>query len=82
MSERDFICPAKRRKQDSDIDGEFMCGGEFTNGYGNNRRTKFGEPDGLEVTEYFMRRHNEPRLVAERSFHYLKLREIRIVQRV
>ncbi|XP_055637007.1 uncharacterized protein LOC129775866 isoform X3 [Toxorhynchites rutilus septentrionalis] len=72
MSERDFICPPKRRKQDSDNDGEEFIGGELTNGYsGNGRRARFCEPDGLEVTEYFMRRHNEPRLRFDEIGHDL-----------
>ncbi|XP_062547808.1 uncharacterized protein LOC134213159 isoform X2 [Armigeres subalbatus] len=89
LSERDFICPPKRRKQDNDEEEEFLCNdtgsGELTvvinDGKGdagvvgshehNNRKPRFYELDGLEVNEYFMKRHNEPRLRFDEIGHDL-----------
>ncbi|XP_058814669.1 uncharacterized protein LOC131678496 [Topomyia yanbarensis] len=72
MSERDFICPPKRRKQDNGVDGEDPAGGnELNSDFGSFRKPKIIEPDGQEVTEYFMRRQTEPRLRFDEIGHDL-----------
>ncbi|XP_038109240.1 uncharacterized protein LOC6038935 isoform X3 [Culex quinquefasciatus] len=117
MSERDFICPPKRRRQDQQdrVDGtcsnsesassnsssneELFNGagstGELTvivtappnvalttsggyyGGIGGLRKARYCELDqqqqqqSLEVNEYFMRRHNEPRLRFDEIGHDL-----------
>uniref|UniRef100_A0A182SE47 Uncharacterized protein n=1 Tax=Anopheles maculatus TaxID=74869 RepID=A0A182SE47_9DIPT len=60
MSERDFICPPKRRKQETSFGDEFLAS-DLSAIYG--RRPRICEPDGLEPNEYFMKRHNEQRYV-------------------
>ncbi|XP_058056411.1 uncharacterized protein LOC131207798 [Anopheles bellator] len=69
MSERDFICPPKRRKQET-------FGDEFLSSelsiYGRRPPPRICEPDGLlEPNEYFMKRHNEQRLRFDEIGHDL-----------
>uniref|UniRef100_A0A182PLW6 Uncharacterized protein n=1 Tax=Anopheles epiroticus TaxID=199890 RepID=A0A182PLW6_9DIPT len=60
MSERDFICPPKRRKQETSFGDEFLAS-DLSTIYGR-RPPRICEPDGLvEPNEYFMKRHNEQR---------------------
>ncbi|XP_049282332.1 uncharacterized protein LOC125763345 isoform X4 [Anopheles funestus] len=68
MSERDFICPPKRRKQETSFGDEFL-GSDLSTIYG--RRPRICEPDGLEANEYFMKRHNEQRLRFDEIGHDL-----------
>ncbi|XP_058451782.1 uncharacterized protein LOC131430659 isoform X2 [Malaya genurostris] len=77
MSERDFICPPKRRKHDNGTDADDSVGGgggggsELYSGFGSFRRPRICEPDGQEVTEYFMRRPTEQRLRFDEIGHDL-----------
>uniref|UniRef100_A0A182WA23 Uncharacterized protein n=1 Tax=Anopheles minimus TaxID=112268 RepID=A0A182WA23_9DIPT len=68
MSERDFICPPKRRKQETSFGDEFLAS-DLSAIYG--RRPRICEPDGLEANEYFMKRHNEQRLRFDEIGHDL-----------
>ncbi|XP_053666822.1 uncharacterized protein LOC128715925 [Anopheles marshallii] len=68
MSERDFICPPKRRKQETSFGDEFLAS-DLSAIYG--RRQRICEPDGLEGNEYFMKRHNEQRLRFDEIGHDL-----------
>uniref|UniRef100_A0A182K4T6 Uncharacterized protein n=1 Tax=Anopheles christyi TaxID=43041 RepID=A0A182K4T6_9DIPT len=68
MSERDFICPPKRRKQETSFGDEFLAS-DLSTIYG--RRPRICEPDGLEPNEYFMKRHNEQRLRFDEIGHDL-----------
>ncbi|XP_035915475.1 uncharacterized protein LOC118513594 isoform X2 [Anopheles stephensi] len=68
MSERDFICPPKRRKQEPSFADEFLAS-DLSTIYG--RRPRICEPDGLEANEYFMKRHNEQRLRFDEIGHDL-----------
>ncbi|XP_049533311.1 serine-rich adhesin for platelets isoform X3 [Anopheles darlingi] len=74
MSERDFICPPKRRKQESFGDGEFLSSELSIYGRTIMRPRIVCEPpanDALETHEYFMKRHNEPRLRFDEIGHDL-----------
>ncbi|XP_053677228.1 uncharacterized protein LOC128727350 [Anopheles nili] len=68
MSERDFICPPKRRKQETAFGDEFLSS-DLSAIYG--RRPRICEPDGLDGNEYFMKRHNEQRLRFDEIGHDL-----------
>ncbi|KFB41087.1 putative protease [Anopheles sinensis] len=59
MSERDFICPPKRRKQETPAFGDEFLSSDLAI-YGRRPRICV-ESDGLETNEYFMKRHNEQR---------------------
>ncbi|XP_041774812.1 uncharacterized protein LOC121595177 isoform X5 [Anopheles merus] len=69
MSERDFICPPKRRKQETALFGDEFLASDLSAMYG--RRPRICEPDGLEPNEYFMKRHNEQRLRFDEIGHDL-----------
>ncbi|XP_035775976.1 serine-rich adhesin for platelets-like isoform X3 [Anopheles albimanus] len=75
MSERDFICPPKRRKQESFGDGEFLSSELSIYGRTIVRPRIVCEPAAndaaLETHEYFMKRHNEPRLRFDEIGHDL-----------
>ncbi|XP_050100186.1 uncharacterized protein LOC126580900 isoform X4 [Anopheles aquasalis] len=79
MSERDFICPPKRRKQESFGDGgdsPFLPSELSIYGRTIVRprivcELATNDSNGLETHEYFMKRHNEPRLRFDEIGHDL-----------
>uniref|UniRef100_A0A182JDE1 Uncharacterized protein n=1 Tax=Anopheles atroparvus TaxID=41427 RepID=A0A182JDE1_ANOAO len=70
MSERDFICPPKRRKQETPSFGDEFLSSDLAI-YGRRPRICVESVDGLETNEYFMKRHNEQRLRFDEIGHDL-----------
>nr|XP_029708460.1 LOW QUALITY PROTEIN: uncharacterized protein LOC109427628 [Aedes albopictus] len=72
--EEEFICTGAGSAEQLTVVINGGKGDDREGGYGNNnntRKPRFYELDGLEVNEYFMRRHNEPRLRFDEIGHDL-----------